>query len=78
MDAATAEVTILDMAKKKSGGEHKTPRVVVNVPKPWWTLLGELASKGKQPRLWRLLDLIAREAEQQGLEHPKLPWEEDE
>jgi hypothetical protein len=65
---------ISTMPRKKS--EHKTPRVGVQIPKPWADLARKLAAKNRQPMLWLLLDLLAKEAAEQDEEHPPLPWEE--
>lgn len=49
----------------------------MQIPADWLALMRVLASKTKQPTLWWMLDLVAREAVAQGLPHPKPPWEPD-
>lgn len=65
---------IRTMGRKKT--EHKTPRVGIQLPKPWADLARKLAAKKQQPMLWLLFSLLAEEAQQQGEESPPLPWEE--
>lgn len=62
------------MAKKTS---HKTPRVAVQIQKPWADLARKLAAKNKQPTTWYLISLLAAAAEAQDVEIPALPWDED-
>lgn len=65
---------ISTMGRKKT--EHKTPRVGVQIPKPWADLARKLAAKNRQPMLWLLLELLSKEAERLEEDHPPLPWEE--
>ena len=77
MKTQTQKTAIFDrMAKKKTGGEHTTPRKPVQMPMPWYKLTSKLASNKKQPMLWYLMSLLAKEAEEANIERPKLPWEE--
>lgn len=70
--------TIAAMAKKKTGGEHTTPRTPVQVPTAWWNIARKLAGKRQQPTLWYLLRIISEEAQQEGIQNlPPLPWEEE-
>lgn len=71
-------VTFDRMAKKKTGGEHTTPRKPVQFPIDWYKLAYRMASAKQQPILWYLLSRLAEEADEQGLERPRLPWEDDE
>jgi len=73
---APTPVILSHMAKKRTGGEHTTPRKPIQMPIDWYKLLHKLASANKQPMLWYLQSMIAQGADEQGKERPKLPWEE--
>jgi len=64
------------MGKRKTGGEHTTPRKPVQFPIDWYKLAFKLASARKQPILWYLQSKIAEDADAEDLERPKLPWED--
>lgn len=66
-----------DKAKKPSGGNHQTPRVNIGVPAEWHAVMRKLAARAKQPVLWYLIDLAAKEAEAAGVDAPPLPWSEE-
>jgi hypothetical protein len=69
---------IASIAKKRKGGSHKTPRQPVQIPVPWIQLARQLATKHKQPMVWRLITLIGEDATREGITNlPKYPWEED-
>jgi hypothetical protein len=72
------EGTIGGMAKKKTGGEHKTQRVAVQIPETWMKVLRRLAGKERQPSLWFLLSLIGERADAEKVERPAYPWDEEE
>jgi hypothetical protein len=63
-------------AKRSTGGEHKVPRVGMQVPKPFMDLARAIAKKNRQPTLWLILDLLAKEAERMDIKRPPLPWED--
>lgn len=63
------------MAKKKTGGEHVTPRKSIQMPMEWYKLAFKLASKKKQPILWYLMSRLASDADTEAIERPPLPWE---
>jgi hypothetical protein len=67
------------MTKKKprSGGEHKTPRVTVQLPAEWHALARKLASRQRQHVTWYLISLIIDAAKASGEEDilPTPPWE---
>jgi hypothetical protein len=65
------------MAKKKTGGDHVTPRKPIQMPTDWYLLANKLASKNRQPTLWYLLARIAENADALGLDRPALPWEDE-
>lgn len=68
---------MLRMGKKKpTGGAHKTPRKPVQVPEEWLVLARKLANIHRQPTLWFLLSLVADAADKEGIERPRLPWED--
>lgn len=74
---ARLPVILSRMAKKKTGGEHVTPRKPVQMPIEWYLLAHKLASQNKQPMLWYLQSCIAEKADALGVDRPKLPWEEE-
>lgn len=64
------------MAKKKpSGGQHTTQRKPIQFPIDWYKLAYRMAAKKQQPMTWYILKLIADDAEKEGIDRPKLPWE---
>lgn len=64
--------------KKKTSGEHTTPRQPVQFPADWIKLARRLAAKRKQPTMWFILSLIAEAAQAEGeTELPPAPWEEN-
>ena len=80
MDSAMtlSPATLRSMSKKKpTDGNRKAKRVNIGVPENWHSVMRRLAARTKQPVLWWLIDLAAREAEQAGIETPPVPWEED-
>jgi len=62
--------------RKSTGGEHKTPRVNMQVPEAWMKLARLLGNQAKQPTLWYWLQILADAADRAGVERPPLPWEE--
>jgi hypothetical protein len=70
-------VTIDRMAKKPTGGQHKTPRKPIQVPEEWLQVARKLASKRAQPTLWLIIQLLADLADKEGIERPKFfPWQD--
>jgi hypothetical protein len=62
--------------KKKTGGEHKTPRRAVQFPADWFLVAQEIAARGPTPVMWYLIDLIRKDAEAKGAKNlPGLPWQ---
>lgn len=59
----------------KTGGEHVTPRLPIQVPEDWKITLDALAKKAKQPATWYLQGLIAEAADREGIARPRLRWE---
>ena len=45
------------------------------IPEEWHRLLHQLADSRKQPMIWYLQGLVAKDADQQKVSRPKLPWE---
>lgn len=68
--------TIPCMRKKRSGGDHKTPRTAVQIQSDWIQIARKMAAKRKQPTAWLLVSLIADAAIAEGeTDLPPLPWE---
>jgi hypothetical protein len=79
MAVANPTGTIDRMPKrKKTGGEHTTPRTTIQIPVPWLELARKQANRKQKPTLWHILSLLAAEADATGDPRPRLPWEEDE
>lgn len=68
---------IPSMAKKRTGGQHKTPRKPMQIPVTWLRLARKMAAKRKQPTLWFVLHLIQQAAEQEDEEVPPGPWDDE-
>lgn len=64
------------MGRKKLPASQKTPRVPVQIPKPWCDVARKLAAQKKQPLVWYLMDLLAEKAKEMHIDTPPLPWEE--
>lgn len=62
----------------KTGGEHVTPRLPIQVPEDWKRTLDMLAKKAKQPATWYLQALIAEAADRENIQRPLLRWEKGE
>lgn len=71
--------TIARMANKKkpSSGRHKKPRRPVQFPMDWYAIAQQLAKKRPMPTVWYLVELVKKDAEQNGIEVlPTPPWDE--
>lgn len=62
----------------KTGGDHVTPRLPIQVPEDWKRTLDALAKQAKQPSTWYLQALIAEAADKAGIPRPLLRWEKGE
>jgi hypothetical protein len=61
--------------KPSDGGKHKTPRTAINFPKDWYALIRDRSGARAQPKLWYLIELVRKDAEQAGVEDiPPVPW----
>lgn len=71
---------MVGMGKKKpKGGKHKTERVAILIPEEWDKIAQRLATEAKQPKMWHIIDLLKREAEEKGItDLPPVPWDKDE
>ena len=55
---------------------RKTNRKPVQYPTDWLDLAWDMANDRKQPVLWFLLELIAKQADAEKRSRPRLPWED--
>ncbi|AMV29265.1 hypothetical protein VT84_36900 [Gemmata sp. SH-PL17] len=64
------------MAKKKpKGGKHTTNRKPMLLPEAWDAIAQELATAAGQPKMWKVVELLKREAEAKGMTNlPRPPW----
>lgn len=64
------------MAKrKKTSGQHSTPRKPVQIPADWLRVIKSLAAKRPAPAVWLIIEWTKREAEAAGMENlPPVPW----
>lgn len=66
---------MLGMGKKKSG-KHSAPRKPVQFPSDWLAVAHQLAKSRPIPTVWFLVQLVQREALEQGIKNlPPMPWE---
>ena len=63
------------MKNKKQTRTAVTKRKPMLIPEEWHRLLHQLADSRKQPMIWYLQGLMAKDADQQKVSRPKLPWE---
>lgn len=69
------------MAKKQTGGAHKTKRVVYQIPEAISKLIRKQAALRQQPAMWYLVRLVLDDAKANGVSEDELPvppWEEGE
>lgn len=55
----------------------RTPRRVLNLPKPWYDLLCEIARSDRHRPGQTVQRLLASEADQRQLPRPRLQWEQE-
>lgn len=64
------------MAKKRKGGQHKTPRQPIQFPKDWLAIVRQMAERRRQPMLWVLISLVEQGAKADKITPlPPMPWE---
>jgi hypothetical protein len=63
------------MAKKRKGGKHTTKRAPVMLPEAWDVVAQQLAERAQKPKLWHIIALLKKDAEEAGLtDLPRPPW----